>query len=797
MTGECQTMSRVNVSVVIPTCGNRPAMLHRAISSVIGQSVQPREIIVVVDGDHAEYDKTKHDIENEFGKSYGVPITIITSAKPRSGASHARNQGAARSNSVYVSFLDDDDAWKPGYFEEIFGKEGLDYLFDIALAGFEKHKDGEARPEKVPPPELKVEHFLVSNPGLRGSNITIRKQNFDDIRGFDENLPAFNDMDFGLRVSMWPGLKYKRITKHLVEFYSHDGDRLSSRESKVIGKGIELFLQKHACRMNLKQMVSFRKRAMKLWSFDPWRLDVMERLQTRVQQDSRLPTFFPYILHALEYNLFQEIFTQGTDASKIQAQIDDLCRKYEHSAGRPDPPAFIIGLISTSTTKNFNEFLKSLKRELDASCWSKNFLPARPIHVFVLFNDDSESDKIHAESLGRTIIEQLDSVFCIHVYSTKDYFPANQNRLSIGEARRFICERISNEGITISRRTPVWLLDDDLRFTSLIPDNGAWKVRRLGSILHRVEVMIRLLDADGLVGGNTGAAPLPPLSTMTCQLKDILANKRGEHSTILQDLNAILAFMQKYPDYYYDISQQVVPEECLNIIPSWWSSFDERNDLDNIIEMTWRLMNGLPVSRPLVPRYDKSGGSAWIIDDKGIVAGGNMIIMHPDIFNKYYYQISLNGLRSRRADTCWNIISKSRGSKILHCNFDLFHDRTPFLALDMPDTAIIKKMKDNAMADILGFAFYQVIKENNSWTFDQSFLSRLVQKVENRVQRVDLVMENLEIIATDFTREVRSIFKEETPRAERILTLLLEIAKIRFNPIVGTGELTIHVNQEE
>lgn len=90
------------VSVVIPT-HNCAAYIVHAIESVLAQTVQDLEIIVVDDG---STDTTAARL-----KRFGKAIDYL--AQDRRGAAVARNAGIAQARGRYVAFLDADDLWEP------------------------------------------------------------------------------------------------------------------------------------------------------------------------------------------------------------------------------------------------------------------------------------------------------------------------------------------------------------------------------------------------------------------------------------------------------------------------------------------------------------------------------------------------------------------------------------------------------------------------------------------------------------------------------------------------------------
>ena len=90
------------VSVIIPTY-NRRAMLLEAIDSVLAQSIQSFELIVIDDG---STDGTAEQL-TRLGK------TIRFERIEHSGPAAARNRGVALAGAPLIAFLDSDDLWAP------------------------------------------------------------------------------------------------------------------------------------------------------------------------------------------------------------------------------------------------------------------------------------------------------------------------------------------------------------------------------------------------------------------------------------------------------------------------------------------------------------------------------------------------------------------------------------------------------------------------------------------------------------------------------------------------------------
>lgn len=181
------------ISVIIPTF-NRCAMLGKAVDSVLHQDYPDTEIIVVDDG--------STDATREMLHSYGKRIRIIR--QENRGVSAARNRGIAAAEGELIAFLDSDDLWLPGklksqaaFFadrpgamicqtEEIWIRKG------VRVNPKKKHRK---RSGMIFEPSL---HLCLVSP----SAVMMRRKLFAEVGLFDENLPACEDYDLWLRVSL-------------------------------------------------------------------------------------------------------------------------------------------------------------------------------------------------------------------------------------------------------------------------------------------------------------------------------------------------------------------------------------------------------------------------------------------------------------------------------------------------------------------------------------------------------------------------------------------------------------------
>ena len=186
------------VSVVIPTY-NRRGMVEEAVRSVLAQTLDDVEIVVVDDG---STDGTA-DALKEFDEQ------IRYFYQENQGRSVARNRGARASMGEYLVFLDSDDTLLPQGLQSMASFLDHNPAVDIVYAdGFYCDKDGtviELVSKGWPPvdPENIVEtlmlHNIISAPHLA----MVRRSSLEALGYpyFDETLRGSEDKDFWLRLA--------------------------------------------------------------------------------------------------------------------------------------------------------------------------------------------------------------------------------------------------------------------------------------------------------------------------------------------------------------------------------------------------------------------------------------------------------------------------------------------------------------------------------------------------------------------------------------------------------------------
>lgn len=205
------------VSVVIPTY-NRGPMVTDAVASVLAQDYPAIETIVVNDGSSDDTPDRLSLLKDR--------VTVMT--QENRGVSAARNAGVAHARGEYVAFLDSDDRWLP---EKISTQVAFFVSRpDALICQTEETWIKNGKP-LLPRARHKKRSGMIFEPSLElclvsPSAVMMRKDFFLDVGGFDESLPACEDYDLWLRISMTHPV-YLIETPLVIKQGGHD-DQLSA-----------------------------------------------------------------------------------------------------------------------------------------------------------------------------------------------------------------------------------------------------------------------------------------------------------------------------------------------------------------------------------------------------------------------------------------------------------------------------------------------------------------------------------------------------------------------------------------
>lgn len=216
------TENNLFFSVVIPLY-NTEQFIQRAVQSVLGQTVQDFEVIVIDDG----------SIDSSYQKVLEMNDSRIKVIRQKNqGVSVARNKGIEQASSSLVAFLDADDEWRPNFLEKMCTL--ISQFPDCVLfgSGYETSRtDGliwhtkECFPidwSGIIPNYIRIMKFYP----FFTSSVVIRKTILNEIGGFPVGVKFGQDVATWLRCSLVGKIAY--INQPLV-IYHKDGLSSTSR----------------------------------------------------------------------------------------------------------------------------------------------------------------------------------------------------------------------------------------------------------------------------------------------------------------------------------------------------------------------------------------------------------------------------------------------------------------------------------------------------------------------------------------------------------------------------------------
>lgn len=204
---------------MIITTHNRQERVQKAIRSVLEQSHQPDEIILIDDG---STDSTEKIIHREFP-------SIQYIRQSHQGISQARNKGIAQSSGHWIAFLDSDDEWLPNKLEK-----QIDQLKKAPEYGIcHTNEIWIRRGVRVNPKKIhqkfggdifkKCLPLCIISP----SSVMIHRTLFNVYGDFDPSLPVCEDYDLWLRLCAFLPVLY--VKEQLIVKYGGHPDQLSRK----------------------------------------------------------------------------------------------------------------------------------------------------------------------------------------------------------------------------------------------------------------------------------------------------------------------------------------------------------------------------------------------------------------------------------------------------------------------------------------------------------------------------------------------------------------------------------------
>lgn len=209
-------MSKPLVSVVIPAY-NAAKTIQSTVQSVLGQTIQNFEIIVIDDGSKDNTIEVAESIKDS---------RVKVLPQQNGGASAARNIGIKASQGKYIAFLDADDLWLPHKLErqldvltnekDVTAVQSGVYFVNDSLKVLSARLCFQ-------PEDVLLETLLFQNlPGLM-STLVVERSVFDEIGYLDTSLEILEDWELAIRLSRFCNLE--SIEEPLTLYRQHPENR--------------------------------------------------------------------------------------------------------------------------------------------------------------------------------------------------------------------------------------------------------------------------------------------------------------------------------------------------------------------------------------------------------------------------------------------------------------------------------------------------------------------------------------------------------------------------------------------
>ncbi len=221
-------------SIIIPAY-NAMAYLPETVESVLKQTLDDFEVIIVNDGSSDEIEKWASQLTDPR-------IRLVS--QENQGLAGARNTGIAHAQSEYLAFLDADDLWEPTKLEkqvqvlEENPDVGLVYTW-VAYIDEKGQPTGRVFKNQAEGDvwEKLTEHNMVEC----GSVAMVRRSCFETCGDFDRNLRSFaEDWDMWLRIaSRYP---FKVIKEPLVYYRQHSSS--ASKNWEAMEQSFQMVIEK-------------------------------------------------------------------------------------------------------------------------------------------------------------------------------------------------------------------------------------------------------------------------------------------------------------------------------------------------------------------------------------------------------------------------------------------------------------------------------------------------------------------------------------------------------------------------
>jgi len=200
------------ISVILSTF-QRPQRLKKAIESVLNQSYEDWELIII--DDHSK-DGTEELVKRFTDKR----IHYIKRTKNFGCDTKPKNEGILASEGEYIAFLDDDNEFRPDHLALLFKAIKEDEKFGLVYGDRWLIDETKRIPNQIGISANFTADLLMQRNFIDTSDVLIRRQLLIDVGGFDERYKKYIDWNLWVRLMKF-GTRMKRVPMVITDYHLH------------------------------------------------------------------------------------------------------------------------------------------------------------------------------------------------------------------------------------------------------------------------------------------------------------------------------------------------------------------------------------------------------------------------------------------------------------------------------------------------------------------------------------------------------------------------------------------------
>lgn len=205
---------------VITSTYHRPQLLKRAIESVMAQTYEDWEMIIVND----DPDYETRDVVSSFNDKR---LTYLAMGSKWGNDTRPKNKGIQASTGEYIAFCDDDVVFRPDHLQALIKamEPGVDVTYGDRWI-FQEEKSVSIGIFHDFDPFLMMRRNYIDT-----SDVLARKKAIVEVGGFDERYKKYIDWNLWVRM-MKAGYKFKRVPLVLTDYHVYPHSKSNRKEDE-------------------------------------------------------------------------------------------------------------------------------------------------------------------------------------------------------------------------------------------------------------------------------------------------------------------------------------------------------------------------------------------------------------------------------------------------------------------------------------------------------------------------------------------------------------------------------------